>query len=382
MIALIILLPLSTLLGWLLAKKQFFDQENQPEIKIKENYFKGLNYLINDEPDKAVDLLIEVLKVDSDTIETHVALGDLFRRRGEVERAIRIHRNLIARPQLDSGQKHQVLLALAKDYLSAGILDRAEKIFLELISANASDAESLKLLLSIYEKEKEWERAINIANQLGAISGNNISINIAHYYCELALAMCMNYRFADAKSYLKKAKSVNSHCIRAQLLQIHIAVEDKDYRAALRKCDSLCKKNSAYVVEIISYVRDCYEQLGDSQHYFDFLNKHAIMTPYKDILNMHSKNSCTDKDLLFFLDKSITEVESNPSYKGILDFSKIYLLMKNANNDINLKRFLNVVVNFIEEAALYQCAQCGFEGSQLFWMCPACNTWESIAPVD
>src|SRR5882762_1834435 len=149
--------------AWLLGYRARPKEEPQRKVNLPRDYLMGLNFLLNEEPDKAVDIFIKMLEVDSNTVETHLAVGKLFRRRGEVDRAIRIHQNLIARPQLERIYREQSLFELGQDYLSAGMLDRAERIFLELVSAKSHSAQALRILIDIYQQEKEWEKAAQTA---------------------------------------------------------------------------------------------------------------------------------------------------------------------------------------------------------------------------
>src|SRR3990167_1271396 len=153
------LLPVAATCGWLLGRqKSNKESSGRVSFKVRRDYFKGLNYLINEQPDKAVDVFIKLLEVDSDTVETHLALGSLFRRRGEVERAIRIHQNIIARPQLSLRDRKEALMALGQDYMSAGLFDRAERIFLEVVEIRAHSEQALKLLLHIYQQDRKSTR--------------------------------------------------------------------------------------------------------------------------------------------------------------------------------------------------------------------------------
>ena len=157
---------------WVSARNADNNKKDASSRKIQHNYFQGVNYLINNEPDRAVDVFVKMLEVDSDTVETHLALGALFRRKGEVNRALRIHQNLIARPQLSIEYKNQALAALGEDYLRAGVFDRAESIFLELVDSSVIQARELKFLLHIYQQEKDWNKAINIAQKLALVEKN------------------------------------------------------------------------------------------------------------------------------------------------------------------------------------------------------------------
>src|SRR3972149_1945846 len=180
-----LLLPLAAASGWFVARLEQ-KRRVQKSLDLPSAYFTGLNFLLNEQPDKAIEVFIRVLEVNSDTVETHLALGNLFRRRGEVERAIRIHQNLIARPTLDKEQRSHALMELGQDYFKAGLFDRAENLFLELAEIQAHSEQALKLLLHIYQQEKEWEKAIDVTRKLAPITGKIMDENIAHFYCELA----------------------------------------------------------------------------------------------------------------------------------------------------------------------------------------------------
>src|SRR5436190_18436361 len=179
-----LLLPLAFLSGWFAARLEARRQAGR-SFDLPSAYFKGLNFLLNEQPDKAIEIFIQVLEVNSETVETHLALGNLFRRRGEVERAIRIHQNLIARPTLNREQRTYALLELGQDYFKAGLFDRAENLFLELAEVRAHSEQALRLLLNIYQQEKEWDKAIQTGRRFARVSGKRMDDVIAQYYCEL-----------------------------------------------------------------------------------------------------------------------------------------------------------------------------------------------------
>src|SRR3990167_1568411 len=167
--------------AWLLGYRMRPKEESVRKINLPRDYLIGLNFLLNEETDKAVDIFIKMLEVDRDTVETHLAVGKLFRRRGEVDRAIRIHQNLIARPQLEPTYREQSLFELGQDYLSAGMLDRAERVFLELVNTKSHSAQALRTLLDIYQQEKDWEHAVKTAAQYESVTKQNMQLVVAHY---------------------------------------------------------------------------------------------------------------------------------------------------------------------------------------------------------
>src|SRR5918994_2624394 len=177
-------LPLFFALGWFAARIDIRQIVSESRV-LPKSYFKGLNFLLNEQPDKAIEAFIEVVKVDPQTVELHFALGSLFRRRGELERAIRMHQNLVERPDLQQDQKLAALFELAQDYLKAGLLDRAEELFLKLEGTPHTEP-ALKFLLEIYQQERDWQKAIGIAHKLESITGQSHQKEIANFYCELA----------------------------------------------------------------------------------------------------------------------------------------------------------------------------------------------------
>src|SRR5688500_2471596 len=194
-------LPLFFALGWLAARvdiKQLLLESRALPV----SYFKGLNFLMNEQPDKAIEAFIEVVKVDPQTVELHFALGSLFRRRGEVERAIRMHQNLVERTDLVEEQKLAALFELAQDYLKAGLLDRAEELFLKLEGTPHAEG-ALKFLLEIYQQEKEWQKAIGAAQKLESVTGQSHQKEIANFYCELASTELALSRHEGARPHLE-----------------------------------------------------------------------------------------------------------------------------------------------------------------------------------
>ncbi len=201
-----LLLPIAAVSGWVLGvRNPRTEQDTGRERGLRSDYFKGINYLLNEQPDKAIEVFIKVLEVDQETVETHLALGNLYRRRGEVDRAIRIHQNLVARNSLSAEQRYEALLELGQDYLSAGLLDRAEDLFKELAEASHYRVQALRQLIDIYEQEKDWDEAISCARQLERATGNQLGPVIAHYQCEQAEQYRSHNDYKAALKVLGKA---------------------------------------------------------------------------------------------------------------------------------------------------------------------------------
>ncbi len=208
-----LLLPVAAASGWWAAKREPVREREPPPGGTE--YFQGLNYLLNDKPDKAIEVLSRLAEVDRDTAETQMTLGSLFRRRGEVDRAIRIHSNLIAKMALTHQQRNHAVLELGEDYLRAGLFDRAESLFRELVQQTDYTVVALERLVAIYEREKDWQQAIVYCERLEHMTGRSLKEQIANYYCELAevarnkraeaqvfLAQALGQRFGDLTDYL------------------------------------------------------------------------------------------------------------------------------------------------------------------------------------
>ena len=211
--------------GWAMGRFGERDEE-EPPPPLNIDYLKGLNFLLNEQTDQALEHFLRMVRVDDKTIETHFALGSLFRRRGEMDRAIRIHQNIIARPDLASEQRDQALFSLAKDYLAAGLLDRAEKIFARLADGSRYQVQALESLGRIYEQEREWEKAIDAGQRLEVLSGRSLGLQIAHYYCELAEAAAADNNYVAAREYVKKAQSGRPRTMRGALTRCLLYTSD------------------------------------------------------------------------------------------------------------------------------------------------------------
>ena len=220
--------PLFFGLGWLAARIDIRHLIAESK-SLPRSYFRGLNFLLNEQPDKAIDAFIEVVKLDPETIELHFALGSLFRRRGETERAIRMHQNLLERGDLPGEQRLAAMFELGQDYLKAGLLDRAEEVF-EKLRAGSHRVEALGFLLDIYQQEKEWLKAVQAARQLSDGSGKSLQKEIANFYCELAAVEATHSRTEQARAYLDEALAASRKCVRAnmQLGDLHAAAGEHE----------------------------------------------------------------------------------------------------------------------------------------------------------
>lgn len=376
-----LLLPMAAISGWFAAKRSFSRNNTNANRQLSPEYFKGLNYVLNEQPDKAIEIFIKMLEVDSDTVETHLALGNLFRRRGEVDRAIRIHQNLIARPTLSREQRSMALLELGMDYMRSGLLDRAEGLFEELVESGAYTSQAFAKLLEIYQQENDWNNAIAVARRLEVVSGENIDEMIAQFYCELA---CENFSQAEdkkGKDNLKRALNIDPNCVRASLIEAEMAGKDGKYRQAIKAYKRIEKQDPEYIPEIIGPMLNCYRQLDKIDEYMKYLREivatYGGITPLLSLTELIGEVS-GEKDAIKFISM---ELKRRPTVRGVDKL--IEYVLTNANGEIldSLKMIKDMTGKLLQNSPVYQCNHCGFDGKSIHWQCPSCKRWNTIKPV-
>jgi lipopolysaccharide biosynthesis regulator YciM len=367
--------------AWYLGFRTRQDHNTLKKLNLPRDYLLGLNFLLNEEPDKAVDVFIKMLEVDSDTVETHLAVGKLFRRRGEVDRAIRIHQNLIARPQLPKNYRDQSLFELGQDYYSAGVLDRAERIFLEVVEIKQYAVPALRALLDIYQQEKAWDNAIQTAKKIEATTRKNMQPVIAHYYCELAEIAKKKGQFENAIEYLQEALDADGKCVRASLLQAKLEMHQSDYRSALRSLKHIKAQNPDYLSESIDALASCYEALNEEKKLVSYLMQlleEYPRVPVVLILSERIRKWKGDKVAAKFV---ADYVRRYPTLGGLNLFINLYLSSVEGRAREDLIIVQGLTKKLLADKPEYQCTSCGFSGKSLHWQCPGCKQWSSIKPA-
>lgn len=367
--------------AWYLGVRTRQDHFSSQKFHLPRDYLQGLNYLLNEEPDKAVDIFIKMLEVDSDTVETHLAVGKLFRRRGEVDRAIRIHQNLIARPQLAKNYRDQSLFELGQDYYSAGVLDRAERIFLELVEVKQYAVPALKALIEIYQQEKDWQNAIQIAKQLEVETKKNMQPVIAHYYCELAEIAQNKGKYETAQQLMQQALDTDVKCVRASLLQAKAEMKAGDYKAALRSLKRIKTQNPDFLAESIDSLATCYEALNEEKQLVTYLMQ--LLEEYPNvpvvlILSERIRQWKGDKVAAKFV---ADYVRRYPTLSGLHLFISLYLNNAEGRTRDDLLILQGLTKKLLSDKPDYQCTSCGFSGKSLHWQCPGCKSWSSVKPL-
>lgn len=378
-----LLLPVAALSGWLVGRREAAAQSARREqsTQIATDYFMGLNYLLHDRPDKAIEVFVKVLEVENETVETHLALGNLFRRRGEVDRAIRIHQDLVARSSLDIRQRGLALLELGLDYMRSGLFDRAENLFLELLDTGAYSQQALRHLVDIYQQEQDWTKALEYCERLEAATGQNLSTARAHYLCEQAQSLLEQQRHDEARELLDRALLTDRRCVRASLMSANLAIATRDWQAALRHLRRVEQQDIDFLSEALAMLVRCYRELGREDELREHLERLAAqrtgVSPTLALAELKSEQ----EGLAAAKTYVVRELKIRPTIRGIdrlLDYA-----LEGANGEVreDLLILKETALRLIAGKATYKCGNCGFSGRSLHWQCPGCKSWSTVKPI-
>ena len=380
-LTLIWLLPVCAIISWWLGRLSV--KKNNPGglRRLHPEYFKGLNFVLNEQPDKAIEVFIKMLEVDSETVETHLALGNLFRRRGEVDRAIRIHQNLIARPTLSREERATALLELGMDYMKSGLFDRAESLFKELVESGIHSIQPYSELLDIYQQEKDWDNAIITARRLEYNSGEKMNRMIAQFYCEKAEDMYAEGEETSALDNLHKAISIDPRCARASLLEASILQKKEKYKQAIRVYKRVEKQDPDYLPEVINPMHICYKNLNRLDDFMEYLhglvNKYGGITTIMMLAELIAEKQGREDAINFMT----MELKKRPTVRGVDHLIQYVLSQADGTSRESLISIKELTAKLLRKRSTYKCIQCGFDAKTLHWYCPSCKNWNTTKPV-
>lgn len=376
-------LPLFFSLGWLAARidlKQLLAESTA----LPAAYFKGLNFLITNQQDKAIEAFSEAVQANTDSLELHFALGSLFRKRGEVDRAIHLHLNLLEKKELEPQQKLAVTAELAQDYLKAGLLDRAEELF-ESLNDNRYRQPALRALLEIYVREREWERAIKAAMELERLSGIPFRIEVSHYHCEMAVRSKLANDTHTARFELEQALNANKNSIRANVLLGDLEVETEDHKAAISTWKRIEFQKPEYLGLIAPKLINSYRALNQISEGLSLLQSYLQTYKLSSLLNVLFEATLAEEGAESAAKLARNELIRKPSLNTLDQLLQARAIVE-SNHPQNLKNsnaqdtqlMQQAVRHAIGNRTAYYCEQCGFKAKYHHWQCPACNAWESL----
>ncbi len=376
-----VLLPAAYCTGWLFARS---DKNKRGKIfatDLEKKYIEGMSYLVSQDQDKALEVFIQLLNNNTDAIEIHFILGELFRQRGEVDRAIRIHQNIIARDDVLPEINYQALSALAVDYYHAGIFDRAERLFLKIDNQYKLEKKNLFLLMKIYQRQKSWCQCVHIAKKIEKNFKADMKVFLSNFYCELALEEAVSgSKKVHLSKYLQRALLTDINSVRVNLLVANNLYSQREYRKALMSYRRILSIDAEFSLLNVKEVFHCCENIRSPDKWFGYLNdildcNAALYLPLYFLILKHEL-SCTDE----FLNRIKRLAVDDLSWQS--NFLLMHEMMISDENLLSGSRdeLMNFSTRCLDFYLNYVCSHCGFSLNDLQWQCPSCDYWSTIRP--
>jgi len=372
---------LALIVGWVAGRAQQRSSYRAAErlLPLKE-YYRGINYLLNERPDQAVDTFIKNFEVTQETIETHLALGGLFRRRGEAARAIKIHQHLLARSSLNRPQQENVQLELARDYFAAGLYDRAQGLLNELVELGGRHRRSaLSLLILIHEQFKEWEHCQQLGLQLLKVGDESMLIRLPHYLCETAEVTFHKGNLEEARQLVKRALQFDKKCVRALLLQTQLHVSTQDYKEALKTIRRLLSVDISVFPEVESTIQQIFAGLDQKSEYPQFVLSFLEKFSSVDLVEAYARWKAEHDSQAARTEFTQNNIQQYPYWRLFL-----YLVDQLALQQPDLVWINELKQKLVSSGLIhsqYTCTQCGFHRQHRFWQCPSCRYWGQVHRV-
>ena len=375
-----LLLPIAAATGWLVGRRGGERHSEGQVSRLSTTYFRGLNYLLNEQPDKAIEVFLRIAELDKETFETQVALGHLFRRRGEVDRAIRLHQALVQRPDLSDQQKVQALLALGEDYMRSGLHDRAETVFSDLVDLDMRAPQALKHLIGIYQAERDWDKAIENAVRFEELTGEAMGKLVAQFHCELADRHRAAGEVEEARADVAHAYEADANSVRAGILEGRIELDAGNDAAAIRAFERVARHDPDYLPEILPALLSCYERSGDSPGARSFLAE--MSEHYRGISPVLALTRMIEQEEGISVARAYLaqQLKDRPSVRGEAALIEL-TLAEQADPIATLHDLKHITDQLLVRNPSYRCNRCGFGARAHHWQCPSCKEWGSIKPL-
>ncbi|MBX4658915.1 lipopolysaccharide assembly protein LapB [Klebsiella michiganensis] len=379
---LFLLLPVAAAYGWYMGRRSAQQSKQDDASRLSRDYVTGVNFLLSNQQDKAVDLFLDMLKEDTGTVEAHLTLGNLFRSRGEVDRAIRIHQSLMESASLTYDQRLLAVQQLGRDYMAAGLYDRAEGMFKQLVDETDFRLSALQQLLQIYQATSDWQSAIEVAERLVKLGKEKHRGEIANFWCELALQQMAGNDLDKAMALLKKGAAADRNSARVSIMMGRVWMEKGEYAKAVESLERVIEQDKELVGETLEMLQTCYQQLGKTDEWEAFLRRCA------------EENTGATADLMLaqILEQRegvdaaqnyvTRQLERHPTMRV---FHKLIDYHINEAEEGRAKESLGVLRHMVGEQVRskprYRCQKCGFTAHTLYWHCPSCRSWSTIKPI-
>ncbi|KHN92270.1 lipopolysaccharide assembly protein LapB [Pectobacterium actinidiae] len=379
---LFLLLPVAAAYGWYMGRRSAQQDKEQESNRLSREYVTGVNFLLSNQQDKAVELFLDMLKDDSNTFEAHLTLGNLFRSRGEVDRAIRIHQALTESASLTFEQRLLAVQQLGRDYMAAGLYDRAEESFNQLVDEEDFRRSALQQLLQIHQATSDWQTAIDVAEKLVKMGKDPLRVDIAHFYCELALLAMGSDDLDKALTFLKKGAAADSQCARASIMMGRIYMAQQDYSRAVEALRQVLDQDKELVSETLPMLQECYQHLDKPLDWANFLKRcveentgATAELMLADILEREEGAEVAQA----YINRQLQRHPTMRVFHRLMDFHLHEA--EDGRTKENLQGLRDMVGEQIRTKPRYSCRKCGFTSQSLYWQCPSCRTWASVKPI-
>ncbi|EGT5680193.1 lipopolysaccharide assembly protein LapB [Cronobacter turicensis] len=379
---LFLLLPVAAAYGWYMGRRSAQQDKEQEANRLSRDYVAGVNFLLSNQQDKAVDLFLEMLKEDTGTVEAHLTLGNLFRSRGEVDRAIRIHQSLMESASLTYDQRLLAVQQLGRDYMAAGLYDRAEDMFNQLVDETDFRIGALQQLLQIYQATSDWQKAIDAAERLVKLGKEHQRVEIAHFYCELALQAMSNEDMDRAMSLLKKGAAADRNSARVSIMMGRIFMTRGDYAHAVEMLEKVISQDRELVSETLEMLQVCYQQLGKPAEWAEFLKRCVEENTGAEaelmLAQVLEQREGADSAQVYIT----RQLQRHPTmrvFHRLMDYHLHEAEEGRAKESLMVLR--DMVGEQVRTKPRYRCQKCGFTAFTLYWHCPSCRAWSTIKPI-
>ena len=379
---LFLLLPVAAAYGWYMGRRSAQQSKQDDASRLSRDYVAGVNFLLSNQQDKAVDLFLDMLKEDTGTVEAHLTLGNLFRSRGEVDRAIRIHQSLMESASLTYDQRLLAVQQLGRDYMAAGLYDRAEDMFKQLVDETDFRLGALQQLLQIYQATSDWQSAIEVAERLVKLGKEKHRGEIANFWCELALQQMAANDLDKAMALLRKGAAADRNSARVSIMMGRVWMEKGDYAKAVESLERVIDQDKELVGETLEMLQTCYQQLGKTDEWEVFLRR-CVEENAGATAELMLAQILEQREGVEAAQNYVTrQLERHPTMRV---FHKLMDYHLNEAEEGRAKESLGVLRNMVGEQVRskprYRCQKCGFTAHTLYWHCPSCRSWATIKPI-
>lgn len=379
---LFLLLPVAMGYGWFMGRNSVKQNAHSAKQDLSIKYSTGLNYLFSNQQDKAIDYLLDTLKLEDDTVEAHFAMANLFRRRGELDRALKVHEYLVQQKYLPDHEKEQAIFELGKDFFSAGLYDRSEAMFIKLLKSKQYSQKSLTHLMHIYQSTKDWHDGIKLEKAIVKTKDKKLLHNLANFYCELATTALASNSFIEVVELLEQALVHDPLSCRANWLLARVFENNHQYQDACRAYQNIYQQDKEFFPDVIDNMKRCYEALAIEDEFYAFIKK------------VYDETGCTTALIHYigFLEKSsgahkakefiLLALKKRPTIGG---FKQLIKMQMHESAELDSTDNLDVIRKLVSEYLggkhRYSCRTCGFNSRTHYWACPSCQDWEQLKPV-